>query len=176
MQETSPALRQSISDAAKKYRIPGIAAALIEHGQIRAVEVFGMRDEKSGALVTVNTIFEAGSLGEPLYAYAVLRLAADGRINPKQPLPATSASYVRDLDALSLSSATEPLYDPQFNQITAARVMNTSECRTGPQPAFSCCSRLAKNGPTRTRAIFTCSVSWITSPLNLSTNLLRAEF
>jgi CubicO group peptidase (beta-lactamase class C family) len=125
MQETSPALRQSISDAAKKYRIPGIAAALIEHGQIRAVEVFGMRDEKSGALVTVNTIFEAGSLGEPLYAYAVLRLAADGRINPGSPLPSYfPLPYVRDLDALSLSSATEPLYDPQFNQITAARVMN----------------------------------------------------
>src|SRR5579863_7393463 len=86
-QETSPALRQAISDAAKKYKIPGIAAALIEHGQLRAVEVFGVRDQKSNAPISANTIFEAGSLGEPLYAYAVLLLSADGRCNIGAPLP-----------------------------------------------------------------------------------------
>ncbi len=124
-QETSPALRQAISDAAKKYKIPGIAAALIEHGQLRAVELFGVRDLKTAAPVTADTIFEAGSLGEPLYAYAVLRLSADGRLNPGSPLPGYfPLPYVRDLDALSASSPTEPLYDPQFNQITAIRVMN----------------------------------------------------
>jgi len=123
--ETSPALKQAISDAAKKYKIPGIAAALIEHGQLRAVEVFGERDLKSAAPVTENTIFEAGSLGEPLYAYAVLLLSADGRLNPSSPLPGYFAlPYVRDLDALAASSPTEQLYDPQFNQITAMRVMN----------------------------------------------------
>ncbi len=124
-QEVSPALKQAISDAAKKYKIPGIAAALIEHGQLRAVEVFGVRDLKSAAPVTANTIFEAGSLGEPLYAYAVLLLSADGRLNPSSPLPAYLAlPYVRDLDPFSASSPTEQLYDPQFNQITAIRVMN----------------------------------------------------
>jgi CubicO group peptidase (beta-lactamase class C family) len=124
-QETSPALQRAISGAAKKYKIPGIAAALIEHGQLRAVEVFGMRDQKSNASVTANTIFEAGSLGEPLYAYSVLLLAADGRFNPGAPLPSyLPLPYVRELDATSPSSPTEPLYDPQFNQITAIRVMN----------------------------------------------------
>jgi len=63
-QQTSPAFRQAISDAAKKYKIPGIAAALIEHGRLRSIEVFGVRDLKSNAPVTVNTVFEAGSLGE----------------------------------------------------------------------------------------------------------------
>jgi CubicO group peptidase (beta-lactamase class C family) len=124
-QENSPALRQAISDAAKKYKIPGIAAAVIEHGQLRAVEVFGVRDLKSGSAVTANTIFEAGSLGEPLYAYAVLRLAADGRLNPGSPLPSyLPLPYLRDLDAFAAASPTEQLYDPQFNQITAIRVMN----------------------------------------------------
>jgi CubicO group peptidase (beta-lactamase class C family) len=124
-QDTSPALQRAISDAAKKYKIPGIAVALIENGQLRAVEVFGVRDEKSGAPVTPNTIFEAGSLGEPLYAYAVLRLAADGRINPSSPLPSYfPLPYVRDMDAFSATSVTESLYDPQLNQVTAIRVMN----------------------------------------------------
>jgi hypothetical protein len=58
--QTSPAFRQAISDAAKKYKISGIAAALIEHGRLRSIEVFGVRDLKSNAPVTVNTICEAG--------------------------------------------------------------------------------------------------------------------
>src|SRR5580704_5888579 len=106
-QETSSALRQAISNAAKKYKIPGIAAALIERGQLRAIEVFGVRDQKSNALVTANTIFEAGALGEPVYAYAVLLASADGRFNPGAPLPnALPLPYVRYLDATASSSAT----------------------------------------------------------------------
>jgi len=124
-QETSPALRQAISDAAKKYKIPGIAVALIDHYQLRAVEVFGVRDQISKAPISPNTIFEAGPLGEPLYAYAVLLLSADGRFNPGAPLPSyLPLPYLRNLDPTSASPATESLYDPRFNQITAIRVMN----------------------------------------------------
>jgi CubicO group peptidase (beta-lactamase class C family) len=123
-QASSPILRQAISDAAAKYKIPGIAAALIEHGQVRAVEVFGVRDQKSNTPVTANTIFEVGPLGEPLYAYAVLVLSTDGRFNPGAPLTNyLPLPYVRNLDATS-ASVTEPINDPQFNQITAIRVMN----------------------------------------------------
>jgi CubicO group peptidase (beta-lactamase class C family) len=122
---TSPALQHAISEAAKKYKIPGTAAALIEHGQLRAIEVFGVRDLKTNAPITANTIFELGSLGEPIFAYAVLRFASEGRLNPAEPLTTyLPLPYARDLDAISISHATEPIYDPRFNQITAMRVMN----------------------------------------------------
>src|SRR4029077_13822746 len=114
-QATSPALRQAISDAAKKYKIPGIAAALIDHGQLEAIEVLGVGAKKPTLPVTANTMFEAGSLGEPLYAYAVLLLSANGQFNPGAPLPSyLPLPYLRDLDPTSASSATESLYDPQF--------------------------------------------------------------
>jgi len=133
-QETSPALRKAISDAAKKYKIPGIAAALIEHGQLRGIEVFGVRDQKSNAPVTPNTIFEAGPLGEPLFAYSVLLLSADGRFNPGAPLPSyLPLPYLRDIDPTSSSPATESLSDPRFNQITAIRVMS----HTSGMPAWA---------------------------------------
>lgn len=122
---TSPALRQAISNAAKKYKIPGIAAALIEHGQLQALEVFGVRDQKSNSPVTMNTIFEAGSLGEPLYAYAVLLLSPDGKFNLGAPLPSfLPLPYERSLDPTSSSPTTEVISDPRLNQITAIRVMN----------------------------------------------------
>jgi CubicO group peptidase (beta-lactamase class C family) len=124
-QESSPALRQAISEAAKKYNIPGIAVALIEHGQLHDVELFGVRDLKSNTPITANTVFEAGSLGEPVYAYSVLLLAADGRFNPGTPLTTyLPTPYVRELDPISSSHGTEPIYDPALAQINAIRVMN----------------------------------------------------
>jgi CubicO group peptidase (beta-lactamase class C family) len=123
--QASPSLQKAIADAAKKYNIPGVAAALIEHGQLHAIEVYGVRDRKSAAPVTANTIFEAGSLGEPVYAYSVLLLSAQGRFNAGAPLTGyLPLPYIRDLDPISASSASESLYDPRFNQITAIRVMN----------------------------------------------------
>lgn len=123
--ESSPVLQKAISDAARKYKIPGIAAVLIEHGQIKAMETFGVRDKKSGAPLTANTIFEAASLGEPIYAYSVLLLSAEHRLNAGAPIPTYfPLPYVREFDATSASSQSESLYDPQFNQITALRVMN----------------------------------------------------
>jgi CubicO group peptidase (beta-lactamase class C family) len=123
--ESSPALRQAISAAAQKYKIPGIAAAWIANSALRGIEVSGVRDVNSNAPVTPNTVFEAGALGEPLYAYSVLLLAADGRFNPGTPLPNyLPPPYVRYLDATSASPVTEPLYEPLFNQVSAIRVMN----------------------------------------------------
>ncbi len=114
-----------LSQVAAKYRIPGLAIAVIEHGQLRDIQVFGVRDLKSGDPVTDRTVFEAGPLGEPLYAYAVLRLAAQGHFNPGSPLPALlPLPYVRRLDPTSSSESTESLYDAQFNQINAVRIMN----------------------------------------------------
>jgi CubicO group peptidase (beta-lactamase class C family) len=124
-ESSSPSLQNVLQQAAAKYKIPGLAVAVIEHGQVRGIEVFGVRDTKSRVPITDRTVFEAGPLGEPLYAYAVLRLAAEGKFNPGAPLPSLGPlPYVRDLDATSSSGATESLGELWFNQVTAIRVMN----------------------------------------------------
>jgi CubicO group peptidase (beta-lactamase class C family) len=123
--DSSPALRQAISAAARKYKIPGIAAAWFASGALRGIEVSGVRDVSSNAPVTPNTVFEAGALGEPVYAYSVLLLAADGKFDPGAPLPRyLPPPYVRYLDPTSASPVSEPLSDPLFNQVSAIRVMN----------------------------------------------------
>ena len=124
-QLVSPLSQEVLAQAAAKYKIPGLAVALIYHGQLRDIKVFGVRDKKSNAPMTAQTVFEAGPLGESLYAYAVLRLAAEGRFNSGAPLPTfLPLPYVRFMDPTSTSLSTEPLYDPTLNQITAIRVMN----------------------------------------------------
>jgi CubicO group peptidase (beta-lactamase class C family) len=124
-QASSTLAANVLPQVAAKYKIPGLAVAIIEQGQLRGIAVFGVRNKNSSAPVTERTVFEAGPLGEPLYAYAVLRLAAEGHFNPGVPLTSFfPLPYVRDFDPTSGAVSTEPLYDPQFNQITAIRVMN----------------------------------------------------
>jgi CubicO group peptidase (beta-lactamase class C family) len=126
MAQASSSLAASVlPQVAAKYKIPGLAVAVITHGQLQGIDVFGVRDKDSNAPVTDRTVFEAGPLGEPLYAYAVLRLAAEGHYNPGAPIPALfPLPYVRDFDPTSNAVSTESLYDPQFNQVTAIRIMN----------------------------------------------------
>lgn len=121
----SPELRAAIAGSAAKYKIPGIAAAIFQHGQLTAIEVTGVRDLKSNAPVTAGTIFEPGSLGEPVYAYAVVLLGVAGRFNLAAPLTTyLPPPYVRYVDGTSSSPGTEPLVDQGFAQVTALQVMS----------------------------------------------------
>jgi len=125
VQGSSSLAADVLPQVAAKYKIPGLAVAVIEQGQVRGIEVFGVRDKTSNAPVTERTVFEAGPLGEPLSAYAVLRLASEGQFNIGAPLTALfPLPYVRDFDPTSAAVSSESLYDPQFNQITAIRIMN----------------------------------------------------
>jgi CubicO group peptidase (beta-lactamase class C family) len=114
-----------LPQVASKYNIPGLAVAVIEQGRVSGIEVFGVRDKSSNAPVTDRTVFEAGPLGEPLFAYAVLRLSSEGRFNAGAPVTALfPLPYVRDFDPTSAAVSNESLYDPQFNRITALSLMN----------------------------------------------------
>jgi CubicO group peptidase (beta-lactamase class C family) len=108
-----------------KYKIPGIAVAVLERGQVSAIVVAGVRNQAGSSAVTPATVFPAGALGEPLYAYAVLRLGAEGHFNIGTPLTSDfPLPYQRRLDFASSSGTVEPLYDPRFNQITTLLILN----------------------------------------------------
>lgn len=124
-QNSAPALQHAAQDAATKYHIPGVAVALLDHGTVSAIGVSGFANLQSRSPITPNTIFEAGALGEPLFAYAVLQLAADGRLDLGAPITRyLPLPYSRDLDALAPSSGTEPIYDPRLDQVSALRLLN----------------------------------------------------
>lgn len=90
--------------------VPGVAIAIIENSEVVWSKGFGITDYQSKNPVTDNTIFEAGSLSKPIFAYAVLKLADQGLI---------------DLDK-SLSSYLPVKYilDDQIDQITARMVLS----------------------------------------------------
>jgi CubicO group peptidase (beta-lactamase class C family) len=102
------ALEQTVPELMRKYSVPGLSLALIRDGDIYWVKTFGMKDGK--VPVTRDTTFEAASLSKVVFAYAVLKLADQGKIDLNTPLQHyLDAAYIRG--------------DPRINKITARMVL-----------------------------------------------------
>ena len=65
--------------------VPGLALAVIEGGQVWR-RGFGLAIQEPAEAVSDETVFEAASLGKPVFAYAVLRLVDDGVLDLDRPL------------------------------------------------------------------------------------------
>ncbi len=83
---TITVLNQRIPVLLNEATIPGISIALIQDGKTYWVHSFGVRDEKTQQPVTDQTIFEAASLSKPVFAYGVLKLVDQGKLNLDTPL------------------------------------------------------------------------------------------
>ncbi|NND71515.1 MAG: serine hydrolase [Rhodothermales bacterium] len=68
-----------------EYSVPGAAIALIENGEIIAMQGYGYADVQNGTPVTENTQFRLGSISKPFTAWALLKLAEDGLVNLDLP-------------------------------------------------------------------------------------------
>jgi CubicO group peptidase (beta-lactamase class C family) len=121
-------LRGLLPQLAAKYKIPGIVAAVIQNGRVAGVEAYGERDIQSHAPMDENTVFESGTLSEPVFAYAVLQLAAEGRLDLGAPVTQYfPLPYRRNPDPFSADGPgiqMDQVTDVRFEQITGIRAMN----------------------------------------------------
>lgn len=60
--------------------VPGLALAIVEHGEIGLVRAYGIQSVESGRPLTVDTPMGLASLSKALTALAILRLEQEGRI------------------------------------------------------------------------------------------------
>lgn len=65
--------------------VPGVSVAIIGREGVTA-RGFGVTRAGAGDAVDADTVFEAASLSKPVFAYLVLRLAAEGVIDLDKPL------------------------------------------------------------------------------------------
>ncbi len=82
----SASVESQIRRAMRVAKIPGLSIAVVQGNGVAWDRSFGVRDVESRAPVTDSTVFEAASLGKPVFAYAVLRLASEGKIDLDRPL------------------------------------------------------------------------------------------
>ncbi len=104
-------LEQQVPVLLKEGTVPGASVALIRGGKTYWVHGFGMRDAKSGQAVVQETIFEAASLSKPVFAYGVLKLVDQEKLDLDSPLSKyLSKPYIEG--------------DPRLDKITARYVLS----------------------------------------------------
>jgi CubicO group peptidase (beta-lactamase class C family) len=90
--------------------VPGVGVAVVRNGET-TVRGYGVTRAGGTNAVSADTTFEAASLSKPVFAYLVLRLAADGAIDLDKPL----GDYL-----------TNPGADSRAAKITASHLMSHS--------------------------------------------------
>ena len=92
--------------------VPGFAVGVMRDGRMIWERYQGVMEAGTKRPVHAQTLFPAASLGKPVFAYAALRLAEEGRLDLDRPLK----SYVPD----------HAPADPRGDKITARHVLSHS--------------------------------------------------
>jgi CubicO group peptidase (beta-lactamase class C family) len=79
-------LQKDIPQLMKQADIPGMSIAVIRKGKLVWSNVFGVTDAETKKPVTNQTVFEAASLSKCVFAYGVLKLVDEGKLNLDTPL------------------------------------------------------------------------------------------
>ena len=94
----------------EKGAVTGLSIAVVSGGETVWSKGFGVRS-RGGKPVDEDTIFEAASLGKPVFAYGVLKLVDAGRLDLDRPL-AELVAFREDDD------------DERYERITARHVLS----------------------------------------------------
>ena len=105
-------LQSEVPELMQKGEVPGLQIAIIRHGRTTWTHGFGVRSVDSAKPVTNDTIFEAASLSKPVFAYAVLKLVDQGKLDLDTPL----TKY--------LPGTYDVQNDVRINQVTARFVLS----------------------------------------------------
>lgn len=66
--------------------VPGLSMALINEKGVTSLRSYGVRERGKPAPIDSGTVFSAASLSKPVFAYLVLKLAHEGKIDLDKPL------------------------------------------------------------------------------------------
>ena len=91
---------------------PGLSIATIDDGKIGWIGSFGVKDTKAAERVDAQTVFPAASLSKVVFAYGVLKLVDEGKLDLDAPLSKYLSAYVEHDDRVNLITAAPCSYTP----------------------------------------------------------------
>lgn len=106
----------------REYSVPGVAIVLIHGSQVQWASGYGVA-WRGGPAVSPSTVFQAASLGKPVFAHLVASVALERGWSLEAPLAswATLDSFPRELAALRpaaiLSHSSGVVYDPDVDRV-----------------------------------------------------------
>ncbi len=70
----------------RETRVPGVSIAILQRGEVAWSRGFGVRDARSGEVVTTETVFEAASMSKPVLALIAMQLVQERSLDLDRPL------------------------------------------------------------------------------------------
>ncbi len=86
-------LENIIPQLMKKLNVPGVSISIIKNNKIEWSHSFGLTDVIQKTKVNAVTVFEACSMSKPIFAYSVLKLVEQGKLDLDKPLCNYMAEY-----------------------------------------------------------------------------------
>ena len=84
--EEADALDAFVTDNLSYYGVPGASLAIIKDGAVLYARSYGVENPLTDEPVDETTLFEAGSITKPVFAFAVMRLVERGLLDLDRPL------------------------------------------------------------------------------------------
>src|SRR5689334_13324544 len=75
-----------VTQMMQRYDIPGVAVGLVQNGQVVYSKGYGVRDVRTGAPVTEQTIFGIGSLSKSFTSLGILQQVDAGKLALDAPV------------------------------------------------------------------------------------------
>ena len=98
----------------KEMNVPGLSLAIINDGKVVYHTVKGYANVGEKRLVNDKTIFEGASLSKPLFAYTIMFLVEEGKLDLDKPLHEYLDYHYHGIDKA----------DERYKQITARMVLS----------------------------------------------------
>jgi CubicO group peptidase (beta-lactamase class C family) len=82
------ALDRAVEQHIAAAHVTGLALAVIEHGEITHLRAWGKREVERDLPLTTDTVMYAASITKTLFAYSMMTLVDDGRLDLDRPIAA----------------------------------------------------------------------------------------
>ncbi len=107
---STDSIESFIEQQMKILKVPGVSTAIINNGKVAYHLVKGYSNLETKQQVSKKTIFEGASLSKPLFAYMIMTIVEEGKLDLDKPLH----EYLpyKDID-----------YDKRYKKITARMVL-----------------------------------------------------
>jgi CubicO group peptidase (beta-lactamase class C family) len=81
-----PELDRLATEAMDGWKVPGLALAVVQNGEVALVRAYGLRDVEAGLKVTTDTQFLIGSITKSFTATGLALLVDEGRLDWEKPV------------------------------------------------------------------------------------------
>ena len=140
----------TLDELMQEFNVPGLSVAVVKNFDIHWAKGYGVADIETGAVVDIETLFQAASISKPVTAMAVLKAADDGifsldddinTILTSWKLPVSEFTAGQSVTPRSLTSHTSglgdgfgfPGYHPSDPTPTTVQILNgESPSNVGP--------------------------------------------